>query len=271
MPSVIDPEILAALKPVEKLAYGVGALLNETEPGKLLSMRWGHHIAEPGLALTINNRIRLTGQEHLPHRSMILASNHRTWFDQFAVLIALWEHFDAAPFLYCPVRSGFYYERPLGVALNLLVSGNAMYPPVFRDDRGPVLNRNVVDACVRLLNRSPRSVVAMHPEGTRSHGDDPYTYLPPKPGIGRIALAARAPIVPTFVCGLPQTFSRLVRDRLSTGVEPVRVYVGPPVPLDDLYDAAEDREAHHEAAVRTMTSIAALGEQDRAFMATWRP
>jgi hypothetical protein len=43
------------------------------------------------------------------------------------------------------------------------------------------------------------------------------------------------------------------------------------VPLDDLYDCPDNREAHHEAAVRTMTAIAAVGEADREFMATWRP
>jgi 1-acyl-sn-glycerol-3-phosphate acyltransferase len=268
-PFVADPEILAALKPAERFAYRVGAQLNETHLGKRVSMLWGNHVAQPALALTINARLRFFGAENMPGRSAIFAANHRTWFDQFAMLIAAWDHFPEAPYIYCPVRSTFYYERPLGVALNLLVSGNSMYPPVFRDDRGPVLNRNVVDACVRLLNWTPRAVVAMHPEGTRSQGEDPYTFLPPKSGIGRIALAARAPIVPSFVNGLPRSFGKLIEERVKPGVEPVRVFLGPSVPLDDLYDHAEDRDAQREAAVRTMTSIAALGEQDRAFMAEW--
>jgi hypothetical protein len=46
--------------------------------------------------------------------------------------------------------------------------------------------------------------------------------------------------------------------------------LGEPVDLKDLYDRADDREAHREAAVRTMASIAALGEADRAFIAAWR-
>lgn len=267
---VADPEILAALKPGERLAYRIGAELNETPLGKRLSAFWGHRVAQPSLALTINSRLRFFGAEHLPHRSMLLATNHRTWFDQFAVLIAVWDQFPQAPFIYCPVRSAFYYENALGVALNLLVSGNSMYPPVFRDDRGPLLNRNVIDACVRLLAWSPRAVVAMHPEGTRNKGDDPYSFLLPKAGIGRIALTARAPIVPSFVNGLPRSFGKLIEERLTPGVEPVRVFLGPPVPLDDLYDHAEDREAHREAAVRTMTAIAALGDRDRAFMEAWQ-
>jgi len=267
---VADRRILGLLKPAEKFAYVVGAQLNETMWGKRISTFWGHRVAQPGLALTINSRLRLFGVEHLPKRSMILAPNHRTWFDLFAVMIATWEHYPEPPFLFCPVRSGFHYESPLGVALNLLVSGNAMYPPVFRDDRGPVLNRNVVDACVRLLAWTPRAVVAMHPEGTRNTGDDPYALLAPKSGVGRIALASRAPVVPAFVNGLPRSFGRLLRERVSRDVEPVRVFLGPPVGLDDLYDRVDDRDAHREAAERTMAAIAALGARDRAFMAEWR-
>ena len=58
---------------------------------------------------------------------------------------------------------------------------------------------------------------------------------------------------------------------MTKGVEPVRVFVGPPVVLDDLYDRPTDREAQREAAGRVMEAIAALGEKDRAFMKTWTP
>lgn len=258
------------LSPFERFACRLGEQLNETHWGKRVSSAWGHRIAEPALALTIDRRLRLEGQEHLPSRSMLLATNHRTWFDQFAVMIALWEHFPEPPYLYCPVRSSFYYERPLGVALNLLVSGNAMYPPVFRDDRGPALNRSVVDTCVRLLDWSPRTVVALHPEGRRNPSDDAYALLPPKSGIGRIALASRAPVVPSFVNGLPRSFGALLRERMTPGVEPVRVFVGPPVDLADLYEAADEPGAHREASQRVMAAIAALGERDREFMRSWR-
>lgn len=262
---------LAALSPFERFAYRLGTQLNETHLGKRLSMTWGHRVAQPGLALTINNRIRLEGQEHLPRRSMMLASNHRTWFDQFAIMIALWDEFPEPPYLYCPVRNTFYYDRPLGVLLNLAVSGNAMYPPVFRDERGPALNQSVIDACVRLLHWSPRTVVALHPEGRRNPSDDPYALLPPKSGIGRIALASRAPVVPSFVNGLPPTFGALLRDRVTRGAEPVRVFVGPPVVLDDLHEHATCRDAQREASTRVMAAIAELGEKDRAFMKTWEP
>jgi len=62
-----------------------------------------------------------------------------------------------------------------------------------------------------------------------------------------------------------------VRDRLRADAEPVRAFLGAPVPLDDLYPHAGERDAEREASVRVMAAIAALGEQDRAFMKTWSP
>ena len=258
------------LRPFERFAYGVGKKINETHLGKQLSMTWGHWIAKPGLALTINSRIRLFGVENLPKRSMLLPSNHRTYFDQFALLIALWEHFEKPPYVYAPVRSAFFYERPLGLLMNLAVAGNAMYPPVFRNDRGAGLNRTIIDTSVRVLNWSPRTVVVMHPEGRRNPSDNPYEFLPPKSGIARIALASRAPVVPSFVNGLPRSFATVLRQRVTAGVEPVRVFIGPPVPLDDLYERPDDHDAQTEASARVMAAIAALGEKDRAFMQTWK-
>lgn len=263
-------DVLAALNPTERVAYRVGRALNETEAGKRFSSLWGTYLSVPILGLTIRNRLHLEGVEHIPRRSMILAANHRTWFDLYATLIATWEHYPQTPYLYCPVRSGFFYEKPLGVVLNVGVSGNSMYPPVFRDERGPVLNRHAVDVCVRLLEWSPRVVVAMHPEGKRNPSDDPYALLPARTGIGRIALRSRADVLPTFVNGLPRSFKRLVQDRLEPTSEPVRVLVGAPVELADLYDRAEDPAAWREASERIMDAIAARGARDREIMAAWR-
>lgn len=264
-------EVDAALTGIERYAYRWGRLLNETRLGKRVSGAWGSAFSVPWLGATIRPRYHIDGLEHLPARSIIVAANHRTFFDLYAVMIAIWNHLHQSPYLYCPVRSNYFYDHPLGPFLNTLVSGNAMYPPIFRDDRGPVLNRSAVDACVRLLDWQSRVVIAMHPEGTRSSNPDPYDLLPAKPGVGRIALRSRAPVLPIFVNGLPRTFGRLVKERFTQGVEPVRVMIGAPVMLDDLYDRAEEPAAAKEAAQRTLDAIRAQGERDRAFMTTWRP
>lgn len=260
--------VMAALKPNERLPYIVGRRLNETDLGKRLGMGWTRIGARPGLHQLIKHRLELRGQEHLPDRSFILVCNHRTWFDLYATTIAFWPLYEKVPYLYCPVRSTYYYERPLGAVLNIAASGNAMYPPIFRDDRGPVLNRLAVESCTRLLNWSPRTIIGIHPEGTRNPSEDPYTLLPAKPGVGYIAHDSRAPVIPAFVAGLPKKFGTIARDRFRAGAEPVRVWLGPPVALDDLLDAPADKPTAHAIADRSMDAVRALAEQDRAYMAS---
>jgi len=262
------PDGSSHLSATERVGCYIGEKLAETRLGRAVATRYQTRVVVPTLGTTIDNRLHVTGREHMPkHRSFIFAANHRSYFDLYAVLIATWHHFDRPPHLYCPVRTKFFYERPGGVLFNLLISGNAMYPPVFRDQRGPALNALAVGRAVRLLERSPRTVLAIHPEGRRNKSDDLYSYLPPKPGIGRIALPARCPVIPVYVAGLPASFGALVRDRLSPDGTPVRVRMGAPIPLADLHDHPEDPGAHHEAARRTMEGIATAGEGDRAFMA----
>lgn len=260
--------IMAALKPNERFPYLVGSRLNESLWGKRASMMWTRIGARPALLQFIDNRLELRGEENLPRRSFILAANHRTWFDLYALTIAFWPCYEDVPFLYCPVRSNYYYESPVGLALNLAVSGNAMYPPIFRDDRGPTLNRLAVEACTRLLDWSPRTIIGIHPEGTRNPAESPYEYLPAKPGVGYIAHDSRAPVIPAFVAGLPRKFTQIAKDRLRREAEPIRTWIGPPIPLDDLYDQPATRETAHAIADRTMEGVRALGELDRAYMAT---
>ncbi len=262
-----EEEVLAALDGHARWTYALAAQINETHVGKRLSTWWGHRVAQPGLALTINNRIHLEGAENLPVGApMILAANHRTYFDLYAALIATWHLYPRAPYLYCPVRSTFYYDGPVGAALNWVVSGTAMYPPIFRSEDRRTLNRFAVDACVRLLDWSPRVVLAMHPEGRRNKSGDAYAFLNPKPGIGRIALRSRAPIVPLFVNGLAPDFGGLLRQRADRDAEPVRVLVGPPVDIEDLRARHNDPATQLAVAERVMEHIAALAARDRELM-----
>jgi 1-acyl-sn-glycerol-3-phosphate acyltransferase len=263
--------IMAALKPNERLPYLLGSRLNETLWGKRAGMLWTRIGARPVLNQIICDRLQLRGEENLPDRSFILAANHRTWFDLYAITISFWPLYEDVPFLYCPVRSNYYYERPLGAVLNMAVAGYAMYPPIFRDDRGPALNRLAVESCTRLLNWSPRTIIGIHPEGTRSTSESPYEFLPPKSGVGYIAHDSKAPVIPAFVAGLPRQFGRVARDRFRKGVEPIRVWLGAPVDMGELYDAPAGREVAHEIAERTMAGIRALGDLDRAYMETWKP
>ncbi|MCB9525130.1 MAG: 1-acyl-sn-glycerol-3-phosphate acyltransferase [Myxococcales bacterium] len=257
-------EFWRQLKWTEKVGCAVGSGLAHNRLARGAVTQYQDRIVVPVLGQTINNRLDTRGLDRVPQgESFVLAANHRSYFDLYAVMLACWRAFERRPHLYCPVRTGFFYEKPAGVLLNLMVAGNAMYPPVFRDQRGRVLNRYAVDQSVRLLAEDPRCIVAMHPEGKRNTGPDRYTFLPPKAGVGRIALRSGRPIVPAFVAGLPASFGALVKDRVSVDGVPVRVWFGPGVDASDLA-GREDPEAEMALTERTMDAIAALGEQDRA-------
>ncbi len=262
----LDPTDRAQLTRIERASYRAGEVLRETHLGRRACARWLDLVtftwARP-LAVPITHA---DGLEHLPtDRSLILAANHRTFFDLYAVMATIWRSFPKPPFMFCPVRSDFFYDSKLGPLLNFAVSAYSMYPPVFRDERGRGLNGHVVSKCVSLLD-DPRTIVGLHPEGRRSRDPDPYKLSPGRPGIGRIALPAKAPVIPVFVAGLSSSFLAQASRRF-TG-QPIRLFFGPPVPADDLYERPHDPAAHLELADRTMVALRACGDRDRMWAAT---
>ena len=145
------------------------------------------------------------GLERLPEldpgKSYVLVSNHRSFFDLYVVMSELVRRGLRHRIVF-PVRSNFFYDTPAGFVVNGAMSFFAMYPPLFRDKRRTVLNALGLGELAELLRSGP-TLVGIHPEGTRNTGDDPYTLLPAKSGIGRLIYAARdVPVVPVFTNGL---------------------------------------------------------------------
>lgn len=251
------------LTPVERAGYRAGELLRETSFGRRVCARWLDLVTQTWVRPLAVPITHTDGVEHVPtDRSFILAANHRTFFDLYATMASIWRNFPAPPFVVCPVRSAFFYDSRGGPWFNFAISGYAMYPPVFRDDRGRELNPAMVDTVVQLLD-DPRTIVGLHPEGSRNKDPDPYSVGDARPGIGRIALRAQAPVIPLFINGLEGTFLAQASRRF-TG-RPIRLFFGPAVEADDLYDRAEDGAAHQELADRTMNAIRACAERDRAW------
>ena len=78
--------------------------------------------------------------------------------------------------------------------------GGAMYPPIYRQAERRKLNDDALDKMVDIV-KTRGNVLGMHPEGTRGKGDDPYTFLPAQPGVGKLALVAQPVVVPAFILG----------------------------------------------------------------------
>lgn len=263
-------EILDQLTAKERLSYRLSTMINESTLGKRLSSDWLTYVSQPWTRWLMDPITIKVGLEHLPQdRSFILAANHQTFWDLFVIACQIWPHMASGrkPYYFCPTRSEFFYERKRGVAINLLICGQSMYPPIFRDGRRE-LNRAAMEKCVELLDWNSRTLIGIHPEGRRNK-KDPYTLLPAKVGVGRIALRAQAPVIPLFINGMGQTFGSLWKNRIQGAPEQVRMHFGPPVPLDDLYSGSGDSAIELQASQRVMAEIARLGEDERAARATF--
>lgn len=223
------------------------------------SANWIHHATK--------NLVRVHGGERLPafhdQSSTILISNHRSFFDLYAV--SAWLLRRGLPQrLMFPVRSQFFYDSIPGLAVNGAMSVFAMYPPVFRDRDRVALNRAGVDEVIRVL-REGGALVGLHPEGKRSTSDDPYTLLPARPGVGRIIqeTKGRTTVIPVFVNGLCNEVGKQVAGNyLGTG-ERVNIVFGEPIDFGDLLDGEPSQALHLRISERSLDAVRALGAEER--------
>lgn len=195
-------------------------------------------------------------------RGVILVANHRSFFDMYICLSLLIRRSRWIRRLFFPVRKDFFYDRPLGVVLNVGISGGSMWPPVFRDERGKNLNPIGLEQLAAVLQRG--TVVGIHPEGRRGQGDDPYELLPTKPGLGRLVLACdpQTVIAPVFIAGLSNNVRTLLTRQfrpVGQRGEPIRMWFGEPFTAGEL-----QRDDDARAITDTvMNRITELGERDR--------
>jgi 1-acyl-sn-glycerol-3-phosphate acyltransferase len=178
-------------------------------------------------------RLRAKGLENLPRdRGFVLAANHVSNFDPWALGMALWPQYR--------LRWMAKAEVFRFVLKPILLHGGAF--PVRRGESDMYAIRKSIEV-VR-----EGDVLVMFPEGTRrSKGLRKKHRARPHTGTARIALAAKAPLVPAAIAGT---------DKLSR-LGPLRVAYGRPIPLDDLR-GQDNKQAAEIATGRLMDAIAEL-------------
>jgi 1-acyl-sn-glycerol-3-phosphate acyltransferase len=174
-------------------------------------------------------RLRARGLEHLPEGGFVLAANHTSNFDPWALGIPLLPkrqlRFMAKSELFNPLLAP------------LLRAGGAFK---VRRGEGDV---EAVRTAVELVNEG--EIVVMFPEGTRRRkGLRKKHVARAHTGAARIALGAKAPLVPAAIKGT---------DRLSR-LGPLRVAYGEPLDLSDL-DGVDMKAASETATERLMARI----------------
>jgi len=233
------------------------------------------HVSANWIDLSTRNLLHVQGVERLPpfdrNASTILVSNHRSFFDLFAVSSVIVKRGIGQRLMF-PVRSQFFYDTPLGLAVNGAMSFFAMYPPVFRDRDRIALNRASVDEVIRLL-QDGGAFVGLHPEGKRNKSDDPYTLLPARPGVGRIiqATRGRATVIPVFVNGLGNDIVRQIAGNYLKRGAPVTIVFGEPIAFGDLLDGSPSAQRHQRISEHALEAVRMLGDEERALRARITP
>ena len=255
---------LRVLGSFERIAFRVMRWSN-MGAGARTGALWQRYVLEPFFSLFIARRLVVRGLDRLrtipEGASILLVANHRTFFDLFVlgwILVRL-PNFRRIPSF--PVRANFFYERPWGLLICLILSGGSMFPPFFRKPRSKAFNRYSLGIVLDKL-RGRNNLIGFHPEGTRNKGPDPYQLLPAQPGAGEVALKARPVVVPAFITGLSNKLAGEFIANLRRR-NPIVAVFGEPVDLADF--PAETRLSHHKrASDRLNERIAALFEEEKA-------
>lgn len=264
----------APLSRVEKLALRFGELANEDPRGKWLQNRFLRGVSYIWVRAALANRMLVQGLEEImtltPSTGVMLVSNHRSFFDQYAMLLAC--YMGPVPWsrrLFFPVRSNFFYDQPLGIVVNAAIAAGAMYPPIYRQAERRALNDDALDRMVDIVKK-PGNVLGMHPEGTRGKGDDPYTFLPAQPGVGKLALVAQPMVVPAFTLGLGNDIVQDIKSNFGKEARRSAAVIsvfGPPVDYTDLMGEKPRPTLYKKCADRFMAAIKELSVRERELRA----
>lgn len=259
------PEELAVLNAMERAAFRVAHRANQgqakefwTSCQRTLGATWIH--------LATYNIMRAYGLENvaqLDHtRPVVLVANHRSFFDMYVVSSVLYRQTTWKKRLFFPVRGRFFYESPLGMFVNLVMGWWSMYPPFFYTTEKRAFDKYALRRLATLARAGAGNIIGFHPEGTRNKSQDPYSFLPAQPGLGKLVMDARPQVLPVFVVGLGNYLLRQVIGNWTNG-EHIRIHFGAPLDLTEFYTKRNSLRTHKEIGDFTMRHIAELGEQDR--------
>jgi len=254
---------LESLDPFERTAVRAMDWLQSNARG--LTELWLRRVSATWMNLGSRNMVRSVGLERLAglrySDGILLVSNHRSFFDLYMLAVQLHQHTPLIQPVLCPVRADFFYRRPLGVAVNVLVGGGRMFPPFFREPEKQDFNRWAIERVAGEL-RAGSVLVGFHPEGRRNQNGDPYQRLPAHPGVGRLVMESWPIIVPAFINGLTNDFIGDLRGNFDGSRKVIAVF-GEPIDTTPYRKLGNRVSSHKRIADDLLKRIYALGEEER--------
>lgn len=264
-------EEISVLRPMERAGFKLARAMNFGVWKRFWTF-CQRHIGSLWIFLATYNLMNVFGIENVqnsdPTRPLILVANHRSFFDMYTVSSVMFRRTTRPITLFFPVRARFFYDSPIGWFVNLVMGWWSMYPPFFREE-GEGEKRRFDKFSVRELIRISSSgeghIIGFHPEGKRNLNDDPYSFLPAQPGIGKVILNADPQVIPVFIAGLGNDLPKQILGNW-TGGEKVRIWFGEIIDLSGFHGKRDSLRTHKEISDFLMTKIADLGEEDREWM-----
>lgn len=259
-------EQLEPLTRNERLTFEIGNFLAKPALAPL-STAWTAAVTGGLIWASASKRLNVVGLSNVAsfgkQDSLVVVANHRSFFDFFVISAILYWRTNLSKRMFYPTRGTFFYDHPLGTVVNLAMSAGRMFPPILREKEKRAFNKYALERCLDEL-AIPGTILALHPEGTRNKGEDPYDLLPAQPGAGRLLLSGK-PTLPVFILGMTNSLGmELVHNWTNPGPNTIDVYFGPPVDVSDLLPKANTVRAQKLAADRSLDAIRALAEQQRA-------
>jgi 1-acyl-sn-glycerol-3-phosphate acyltransferase len=273
MPDAIvpTPEEIAVLSSLERFAFRFTHRMNLGHWKRFWT--WCQSVFGAGwIQISTYNLMRVYGLENveaLDHaRPILLVANHRSFFDMYVVSTTLFKKTSWRKQLFFPVRGRFYYQNPVGMFVNLIMGWWSMYPPFFVTGKNPMPEKRNFDKyslrrLVQLCTEGAGNVIGFHPEGTRNKNADPYTYLRPQPGVGRLIKDADPQVIPVFIAGLGNNLPKQVLGNWFGG-DKIRIHFGQQLDLTEFVNRKAHLRTYKEIGEFVMSRIAELGEADRA-------
>lgn len=209
---------------------------------------WGYRLAVLVLwpLMTMLTKREWVGTQNLntDDGGIIVATNHTSWFDPLVIAHILWNNDRPPRFL---AKESVFRVPIVGPVIT-----SAGQIKVYRESAEAVAA--VRDAIAAV---DAGECVVVYPEGTITR--DPGMWpMVGKTGAARIALATHRPLIPVAQWGSQDVIGPYRKEFRILPRKTMRVRVGSPVDLTDLYGKPLDSETLREATSRLIAAITAL-------------